>query len=152
MLELNVVFKQSHVSLIALESLREIYLFDSGLGDAEIVKIQIDNKGIRVMKDFEISLFVDNQFVETLEISDEVNPQTSAEFQFNIPQDFSTVGDYDIRAIVAHVEDGYGDQATTRDYSSHSDDTGTGRLFWRTVSGLADRRRGAVCLCWLYFV
>ncbi|HAI56820.1 MAG TPA: hypothetical protein DCM04_02705 [Saprospirales bacterium] len=80
----------------------------ASLGDAEIVKIQIDNKGIRVMKDFEISLFVDNQFVETLEISDEVNPQTSAEFQFNIPQDFSTVGDYDIRAIVAHVEDGYG--------------------------------------------
>lgn len=79
----------------------------SGLGDAELVTAKISNSGIRVMKDFEVSLYIDDQFVETIEIADEVNPQTSAEFQFNVPQNFSTIGNYDIRTIVSHPEDGY---------------------------------------------
>ena len=79
----------------------------SGLGDTELVTAKISNRGIRVMKDFEVSLYIDDQFVETIEIADEVNPQTYAEFQFNVPQDFSAIGNYDIRTIVSHPEDGY---------------------------------------------
>ena len=84
----------------------------SNLGDSELVTALISNKGIRVMQDFEVSLFVDDQFVETIEIADVLNPQTSAEFEFTVPYDFSTIGDYDIRTIVSHPEDGYSSNDT----------------------------------------
>ncbi len=80
----------------------------SSLSDSEIVTAKIKNAGIRVMKDFELSLYVDDQFIETIQVADEVNPLTSAEFQFTIPQDFSTIGEYNIRTIVSHPDDGYG--------------------------------------------
>ncbi len=79
----------------------------SSLGDSELVTVKIANAGIRVMKDFEIELHVDDQLVETLTISDEINPQTSSDFQFTVPNDFSEVGDYKVTTIVTHPEDGY---------------------------------------------
>lgn len=84
----------------------------ANLGDAELVTTTVANKGIKTLSDFEISLYVDDQFIETLEITDEIFPQTSAEFQFTVPVDFSTIGDYDIRTIVSHPEDGYSENDT----------------------------------------
>ncbi len=79
----------------------------ASLGDAELVTARIDNRGLKSMQDFDISLLVDNILVETLTIDSELRAQTSGEYQFTIPQDFSEVGDYNLSTIVSHVDDGY---------------------------------------------
>lgn len=79
----------------------------SSLGDAELVTARIANQGLKEMTDFDISLVVDGQVVETLTISDELTPQVSGDYQFSIPQDFSTIRDYNIDLIVSHLSDGY---------------------------------------------
>jgi len=50
---------------------------------------------------------IDDEFIERLEIEEQLDPLTSAEYQFSTPLDFSILGDYDIRTIVTHPEDGY---------------------------------------------
>jgi len=79
----------------------------ASLGAAELVSVNIGNRGLKEMSDFEISLLVDGVVVETLPVSDVLTPQTEGTYQFTIPQDFSTIGDYNIEAIVSHPEDGY---------------------------------------------
>lgn len=79
----------------------------SSLGDAELVTARIANEGLKDMADFEVSLIIDGQVVETLNIEEELNPQSSADYQFTIPQDFSAIGDYNIDLVVAHESDGY---------------------------------------------
>lgn len=79
----------------------------SSLGTEELVSVRVGNRGLREMTDFDISLLVNDQVVETLNISDELSPQVSDEYQFTIPQDFSAVGDYNLTLVVSHEEDGY---------------------------------------------
>lgn len=79
----------------------------SSLGDAELVTARIANQGLQEMTDFEISLVVDGQVVETIMVNDELSPQVSNEYQFTIPQDLSVVGDYNIGLYVSHPSDGY---------------------------------------------
>lgn len=79
----------------------------STLGDAELITAKIANRGLRNMKDFEISLFVEGQVVETMLITDELVSQSDAEYQFTLPQDLSAIGDYQIGAAVSHPSDGY---------------------------------------------
>lgn len=79
----------------------------SSLGDSELVTARITNEGIRTMKDFDLQLYVDDQWVETVTITEEITPQTTSDFEFTIPNDFSEIGDYKITAIVSHPEDGY---------------------------------------------
>ena len=86
----------------------------STLSNTEMVTARIENRGLRAMQDFEISLIVEDQIVETISISDNLEPQSSAEYQFMLPQDFSTIGDYQIGAIVNHPSDGYATNDTLK--------------------------------------
>ncbi len=84
----------------------------ASLGNNELVSARVENQGLREMYDFDLSLLVDGQVMETITITDTINPQSGAEYQFTIPQNFSTIGDYNLSAIVAHPEDGYGGNDT----------------------------------------
>ena len=86
----------------------------SSLGTGELVSTTIKNKGLEEMKDFEISLLIEDVLVETIEITDVLAIQNSADYQFTIPQDFSTIGDYNIAVIVSHPDDGYERNDTLR--------------------------------------
>lgn len=79
----------------------------STLGDAELVTAKIANQGLRDMQDFELSLLVEGVVVESMTITDVLNPQSEGEYQFTLPQDFSTIGEYNIGAFVTHPSDGY---------------------------------------------
>ncbi|MFB0924948.1 MAG: T9SS type A sorting domain-containing protein, partial [Vicingaceae bacterium] len=41
-----------------------------------------------------------------------IHPFSDADFQFTVPQDFSTVGDYNITCVVTDIDDGYGNNDT----------------------------------------
>ncbi len=82
------------------------------LGDSELVTIKIANQGFNDMSNFDISLLVNDLFVETINIPTTISPFNDAEFQFTVPQDFSTIGDYNITAIVTGENDGYGNNDT----------------------------------------
>ncbi len=77
------------------------------LGDSELVTATVGNEGLRNMSDFELSLLIDGEVVETMEISDEIATQQSRDYQFTVPQDFSVIGDYQVGAAIAHPEDGF---------------------------------------------
>jgi len=47
-----------------------------------------------------------------MNIPDTIKPFEDADFQFSMPQDFSTVGDYNITGIVTDVDDEYGNNDT----------------------------------------
>jgi len=79
----------------------------SSLGADERVKAVVANRGLVEVSDFEIILSIDDEVVETLAVSEAIGPQSDAEFQFEVPQDFSTIGTYDVQVVVTHPEDGY---------------------------------------------
>ncbi len=79
----------------------------SSLGNNELVTVRIANTGLNDMSDFDISLFVDDQLVETMPINETIEPFSDADFQFTIPQDFSAIGDYNITGVVSHIDDDY---------------------------------------------
>lgn len=79
----------------------------STLGDEELITTRIENQGLENMSDFDISLSIEGQLVETLNIPDTIPTLGSAEFQFTIPQDFSMVGDYEIEVTLNDTTDGY---------------------------------------------
>ena len=79
----------------------------STLTDSEYVTASIANEGLEPMSNFELSLTLDEEVVETLEITDEISPFNSAEYQFTMPQDFSEVGTYNVGLIISHPMDGY---------------------------------------------
>ncbi len=103
---------KSNFDLAAEEIIEPIN--SSGLGDSELVTVKIGNRGLRDMKDFEIALLLDDQLIETLSVNDELSPQSSGEFQFTTPLDFSMIGDYNLTAIVSHEMDGYSKNDTLR--------------------------------------
>ena len=82
------------------------------LGTEEMVTLRVANTGLNDMSDFDLSLLVDGELMETMTITDVIAPFSDAEFQFTIPQDFSTPGDYLITGIVSDPEDGYGNNDT----------------------------------------
>ena len=84
----------------------------SGLGNNELVKVKVANNGLNNMSDFDLELIVDGLSVETISIPQTIEPFNNADFQFTIPQDFSDIGDYNVRAIVSHVDDEYGNNDT----------------------------------------
>jgi len=84
----------------------------SSLGSNELVTARIANKGLNDMDSFDITLVVDGQFIETLTITDTIRPFNYVDFQFSLPQDFSTVGDYNITGIVTDLDDEYGNNDT----------------------------------------
>ncbi len=84
----------------------------STLGSSELVTTTIANQGLHDMSDFDIALVVDGELMETINITDTIHPFSQADFQFTVPQDFSAIGDYNIRAIVTDLEDEYGNNDT----------------------------------------
>jgi hypothetical protein len=84
----------------------------ANLDDNEIVSVNIANQGLNEMSDFDIELIVDGQSVETISISQTIEPFSDADFQFSTPQDFSNFGDYNLTAIVSHEDDEYGNNDT----------------------------------------
>jgi hypothetical protein len=79
----------------------------SSLGTEELVTTTISNNGLNDMSDFNIELLVDGLSMETISISDTIEPFSEADYQFSVPQDFSTIGDYSLTSIVSHVDDEY---------------------------------------------
>lgn len=84
----------------------------SGLGSDELVTLKIANFGLNDMSDFDIALLVDGQLMETMTITDVIEPFSNADFQFSVPQDFSTIGDYELTGIVSSIADEYGNNDT----------------------------------------
>ncbi len=84
----------------------------SSLGNNELITARIANAGLNDMDSFDISLLVDGIFVETITVTDTIRPFNYDDFQFSIPQDFSTVGEYNITGIVTDVDDEYGNNDT----------------------------------------
>lgn len=79
----------------------------SSLGNNEIVTVKIGNFGLNDMNNFDIELIVDSQPVETLNISETIEPFDNKEFEFVIPLDFSEMGSYEITCILTHPDDQY---------------------------------------------
>ena len=77
------------------------------LGADEIVTVLIVNDGLYDMSDFDLELIVNDQSIETLNISDTIQPFEALDYSFTIPQDFSNVGDYNITVNVSHQDDEY---------------------------------------------
>ncbi len=79
----------------------------SSLGEAETVSATIENSGLEDMGDFELSLMINNEVVETMQISEPISAFRTASYEFTTPQDFSEVGLYDVAVITSHPMDGY---------------------------------------------
>ena len=84
----------------------------SSLGNDELVTATIANQGLNDMSDFDIELVIDGESVETMAITETIAPFGQSDFQFTVPQDFSAVGDYNVRVIVTDPDDGYGNNDT----------------------------------------
>ena len=82
-------------------------LSSSTLGNSELVTATITNFGLNDMSDFEIELLINDQPVESLTISQTIPPFSASDFQFSVPHDFSTIGDYNITVNVNHILDEY---------------------------------------------
>lgn len=82
-------------------------LSSSTLGNSELVTATITNFGLNDMSDFEIELLINDQPVETLTISQTIPPFSASDFQFSVPHDFSTIGDYNITVNVNQILDEY---------------------------------------------
>ena len=79
----------------------------SSLGNSELVSATITNFGLNDMSDFEIELHINDQPIETLTITQTIPPFGASDFQFSLPYDFSTIGDYNITVNVNHILDEY---------------------------------------------
>lgn len=90
----------------------------SSLGSNELVIARIANTGLNDMNDFDVSLIVDGQLIQTITNFVTINPFSSSDFQFSVPQDFSTIGDYNITCIITDIDDEYGNNDTLHDVIS----------------------------------
>ncbi|MDC0600047.1 T9SS type A sorting domain-containing protein [Flavobacteriales bacterium] len=84
----------------------------SSLGNSELITLKVANTGLNDMSNFDLSLLVNGEPVETLTITETIAPFGDAEFQFATPQDFSSTGEYLITGIVSDPEDGYANNDT----------------------------------------
>ena len=70
------------------------------MGTDEVITVSIVNDGLFDMSNFDIELFVNDQLIETLNISEVIQPFEELEFSFSTTQDFSSVGDYNITCLL----------------------------------------------------
>lgn len=77
----------------------------SSLGNNELVSVTISNNGLNPMSNFDISLYVNNQFIQTLTINETIEAFNSANYQFTTPANFSSIGNYTVKCIVSDDED-----------------------------------------------
>ena len=74
----------------------------SGLGEDELVTVTISNNGLNEMSDFDIELMFNGLPLETITISETIEPFNESAFQFSAPIDLSNNGDYDITVNISH--------------------------------------------------
>ena len=84
----------------------------SNLGADELIAVTIANYGLNNMTNFELELFVNDVFVQTVLITDTIEPFSEGEFQFNAPVDMSLPGDYVITVNLTHPQDEYDNNNT----------------------------------------
>ncbi len=84
----------------------------SSLTSNELVTVNISNNGLNDMFNFNLALLVDGQLMQTMLINDTIKPFDNKDFQFTIPQNFSSVGNYALTCIVTDLEDEYGNNDT----------------------------------------
>ena len=96
---------KANFDLAASEILEPIS--SSTLTDSEMIKAVIANTGLEDMKDFTVSLLIEDEVIETIQVSEVLPTFSSTEIQFITPQDFSEFKDYSVGVIVSHPEDGY---------------------------------------------
>jgi len=77
----------------------------STLGN-ELVTANFSNRGLTPLADYEIGFFLDNTFIQSVMISDTLQPDSVLTYQFSTPVDLSAIGDYEITAYINHPEDG----------------------------------------------
>lgn len=92
------------------------------LGTNETVTLRVANTGLNDMSDFDLSLLVDGELVETMNVQGTIPPFGDSLFQFTTAQDFSSPGDYTITGIVSDPDDGYGNNDTLNFVLSHLHD------------------------------
>ncbi len=79
----------------------------STLGNSELITASVANLGLQEMTDFSISLLIEDEVVETIEVNDTLTPAQSIDYQFATAQDFSVIGDYNVGVLVTQLQDGY---------------------------------------------
>ena len=84
----------------------------AALGASELVTLRVANTGLNEMVGFDLTLVVDGEAMETLNVTEAIMPFSDAEFQFTTPQDFSALGEHIIQGIVSDPEDGYSNNDT----------------------------------------
>ena len=109
----------------------------ANLGNSENISAKIANTGLNDMYDFTISLYLDGQFVDSLVINDTIKAFQDSTYTFGVPQNFSSIRDYNITCIVTDINDTYGNNDTLRTTISklHQLD---GELILRSLSAVCD--------------
>ena len=79
----------------------------SELSENEFVTVTIANYGLNNMSDFNIELVFADEIVETITITEVIEPFEESDFQFTLPVDLSDSGDYDITVNISHPDDVY---------------------------------------------
>ena len=79
----------------------------SNLGDEELVTVTIANYGLNDMSNFDIQLVFGDEIVETITITEIIEPFEESNFQFTVPIDLSNSGDYEITVNLSHPDDVY---------------------------------------------
>ena len=79
----------------------------SEIGTNELVTVTIANDGLNDMSEFDIQLVFNDLIIETITVSETIEPFSEADFQFSVPIDFSENGDYEITVNVIHPDDVY---------------------------------------------
>ena len=79
----------------------------SSLGDEELVTVTIANYGLNDMSNFDIQLVFADEIVETITITEIIEPFEESNFQFTVPIDLSNSGDYEITVNLSHPDDVY---------------------------------------------
>mgnify|MGYP000873933171 CR=1 FL=1 len=84
----------------------------SSLGTNELVSATIANYGLNDMTNFELELLVNDISIQTVLITENIEPFSEGEFQFTLPIDMSTTGDYTIAVNLSHPQDEYDNNNT----------------------------------------
>ena len=79
----------------------------SSLGDDELVTVTIANYGLNEISNFDIQLVFGDEIVETITITEIIEPFEESNFQFTVPIDLSNSGDYEITVNLSHPDDVY---------------------------------------------
>jgi hypothetical protein len=79
----------------------------SSLNEEELITVSVANQGLNSMSNFDLDLTIDGQLMETMTISETIEPFSQSNFQFTLPQDFSAIGDYNLTSKVSHINDEY---------------------------------------------